>query len=369
MRLLFVVVLALPLVAQLPVPPNMPPMPVDMQATMLAGRDHAAAMKMVEEWVSKEPSNLGARMFYARSLQQVAERAPDAAARTQAAAKAREQLEFVLNVRPEHLGALRLMAKVLLPQPWGGAPFPPAQELSAAYQQADAWMARAQRIAPTSSALILERVQMQARYFQMRSMGAPPQDREALRGEARVAADRAEAEILRVQRDDPANPEVYMALQALNGLQSIAASTVQQRMEVLNRSAEMRNRYYEMAGGGLPYFPVLTSANANPAPQGPIRVGGNVQDAKKSFAPAPVYPEAAKRAGVSGMVRLSALLDADGKVINLQVVSGHPLLTQAALDAVRKWTYQPTLLNGTAVQVATTIDVDFTLAEDKPAQR
>jgi len=59
---------------------------------------------------------------------------------------------------------------------------------------------------------------------------------------------------------------------------------------------------------------------------------------------------------------LNAIIGKDGTVQNLTVVKGHPLLVQAALDAVKQWRYKPTLLNGEPVEVQTTIDVNFTLS-------
>ena len=75
----------------------------------------------------------------------------------------------------------------------------------------------------------------------------------------------------------------------------------------------------------------------------------------------PVYPPLAKQARISGTVELSAIIGKDGRVQDLKVVRGHPLLVQAALDAVKNWVYRPTLLNGEPVEVSTTIDVNFTL--------
>jgi len=71
----------------------------------------------------------------------------------------------------------------------------------------------------------------------------------------------------------------------------------------------------------------------------------------------------ARQARIQGVVRLEAVIDETGKITDLKVVSGHPLLVQAALDAVRQWRYQPTILNTVAVSVATTIDVNFTLSQ------
>ena len=92
-----------------------------------------------------------------------------------------------------------------------------------------------------------------------------------------------------------------------------------------------------------------------------IRVGGNVQQAKILHQVAPVYPPKAKRKRIEGTVVLHAVIDRDGSVIELNVVSGNPLLAQAAQDAVKQWTYMPTRLNHEPVQVDTTISVVFTL--------
>ena len=63
------------------------------------------------------------------------------------------------------------------------------------------------------------------------------------------------------------------------------------------------------------------------------------------------------------MVRLRATIGKDGKVENLQVVSGDPMLAAAAIEAVRQWQYETTLLNGDPVEVVTEINVNFTLAK------
>jgi len=76
----------------------------------------------------------------------------------------------------------------------------------------------------------------------------------------------------------------------------------------------------------------------------------------------PNYPPLAKTARVQGQVMLAAIIGKDGTIQNLHVVSGHPLLTQAALDAVKQWRYKPYILNGEPVEVDTTIAVNFTLS-------
>jgi len=76
----------------------------------------------------------------------------------------------------------------------------------------------------------------------------------------------------------------------------------------------------------------------------------------------PTYPPLARAARVQGDVILSAVIDTNGLITNLQLVSGHPMLVPAALDAVKKWRYKPYLLNGSPVEVETTITVIFTLS-------
>jgi serine/threonine-protein kinase len=76
---------------------------------------------------------------------------------------------------------------------------------------------------------------------------------------------------------------------------------------------------------------------------------------------APIYPPLAKQARVQGVVTLQARIGKDGNIENLQVMSGHPLLASAAIDAVKQWKYEPYLLNGQSVTVETTIQVNFTL--------
>ncbi len=94
-----------------------------------------------------------------------------------------------------------------------------------------------------------------------------------------------------------------------------------------------------------------------------VRVGGNVQAVNLTRKVTPGYPALAKQARISGTVRFTALIGKDGNVAALQVVSGHPLLVQAAMEAVQQWQYKPTLLNGNPVEVITQIDVNFTLSE------
>lgn len=103
-----------------------------------------------------------------------------------------------------------------------------------------------------------------------------------------------------------------------------------------------------------------TVQRSGEAPQR-IRVGGDVQRFNLIRKVEPVYPELAHQARIQGSVRFTAIIARDGHILNLQLISGHPLLVEAARQAVQQWLYKPTLLNGEPVEVVTQIDVPFTL--------
>lgn len=98
-----------------------------------------------------------------------------------------------------------------------------------------------------------------------------------------------------------------------------------------------------------------------PAPKR-IRVSGPVEASKCTHCPSPMYPALARQAHVQGVVQLDAIIGTNGKVKSVQLVSGHPLLSGAAMQTVRGWQYQPTVVDGAPVEVETTVSVNFSLA-------
>ncbi len=94
----------------------------------------------------------------------------------------------------------------------------------------------------------------------------------------------------------------------------------------------------------------------------PVRVSLGAQEAKIIRRVIPTYPALAKQARVQGTVKLLGVISTEGRIEKLQVISGHPLLIQAAVDAVKQWTYRPTLLSGQPVEVMAPIDVNFILS-------
>lgn len=120
----------------------------------------------------------------------------------------------------------------------------------------------------------------------------------------------------------------------------------------------------EMAGTGLGGAePAVVGDGGEGAggPRAPVRPGGDVQPPVKLRHVAPAYPELARRAGVQGMVVLECVIDPSGRVDRVKVLRGHPLLDAAAVEAVRRWRYTPTRLNGVPVAVLLTVTVQFRL--------
>jgi protein TonB len=90
-----------------------------------------------------------------------------------------------------------------------------------------------------------------------------------------------------------------------------------------------------------------------------VRVSAGVSNGRLIYRVEPTYPPLAQQAHIQGAVVLVALIDKGGNVQSLQVVSGHPLLVRAAIDAVKQWRYQPLLVNGQPIEVETTVTVNF----------
>jgi TonB family protein len=98
------------------------------------------------------------------------------------------------------------------------------------------------------------------------------------------------------------------------------------------------------------------------APLQPLRVGGSIQEPRKLRNVNPAYPPDAIQARVQGVVVLECTIDAAGKVTTVRALRGAPLLTEAAVAAVKQWEYTPTVLNGVPVPVVMTVTVNFKLS-------
>jgi TonB family protein len=135
-----------------------------------------------------------------------------------------------------------------------------------------------------------------------------------------------------------------------------AAEDLAQRLDQLRRMAEeLKDHLPETAPAAQ--LPAAAEGVTR------IRVGGTVESENLIKKVQPLYPPAAKAARIQGQVRFTALIDKEGNIATLQLVSGHPLLVDSARQAVSQWQYRPTLLNGNPVEVVTQIDVNYTLSQ------
>jgi TonB family protein len=112
-------------------------------------------------------------------------------------------------------------------------------------------------------------------------------------------------------------------------------------------------------GGAFRYIDYTVMQALSTAPPMRVRIGGEMAKRNLIDIMEAIYPKAARDAHVQGTVKLHLVLAQDGSVKAIEVVSGDPLLQQAAIDAVKQWRYKPTLLNGQPVEVDTTVDVNF----------
>jgi protein TonB len=96
-----------------------------------------------------------------------------------------------------------------------------------------------------------------------------------------------------------------------------------------------------------------------------MRVGGDVKAPHLVSKVDPVYPPIAKASRVQGEVRIDAVIDQQGKVVRAHAIDGPGLLLPAALDAVQKWKYEPTYLNGQPISIAMQLTVKFKLSDER----
>ena len=117
--------------------------------------------------------------------------------------------------------------------------------------------------------------------------------------------------------------------------------------------------------GGIGHAPAPAPPRPTPvAHKGPYRVGGKVQAPRLIRQVQPEYPPLAKQARIQGDVVIDSVIDTQGRVTEMKVVSGSPLLVQSAIQALGQWRYQPTLLNGQPVAVDMLVTLHFTLGQN-----
>lgn len=112
----------------------------------------------------------------------------------------------------------------------------------------------------------------------------------------------------------------------------------------------------------------LTSGSLTQIKPGGVRVDGPVMASQVLTKVPPVYPPLARQAQIQGSVILKVRISKSGDVVSIWLISGHPMLAPAAMEAVKQWKYKPYLLNGDPVDVETNVTVNFTLSDKPPAE-
>jgi TonB family protein len=184
-------------------------------------------------------------------------------------------------------------------------------------------------------------------------------------GEVLLTGHRAQAAQLAAFEEAAVAPEPFQNTQLFRTLES---ATVAKRAWDWRRMMALAAPIFLVAGG-LGWWqwqqgwvaleaPVLAKEPAKPQ----FLVPAEVMQQRVRHKVVPEYPEAARQAGVQGTVVLDAVVNPDGTVAQVKVLSGPQVLAQAALDAVRWWRYEPYSVNGRAATVETTVSVGFQLA-------
>jgi TonB family protein len=173
---------------------------------------------------------------------------------------------------------------------------------------------------------------------------------------------------LRLESDHPtARAALGQALEESGDLDG-AMQVFQEGVKLTPQYAGMHNLLAEalakkgdQAGAGE-QFRIAAGLPSNPNALQQISVGGKVAESKLIYSPAPTYPPVAQSTHLQGVVRLDLVIGKDGAVKDIAVISGHPLLKDAAVAAVSSWRYLPTKVYGEPVEIHAEVDVNFTLA-------
>jgi TonB family protein len=150
----------------------------------------------------------------------------------------------------------------------------------------------------------------------------------------------------------PGDPQFALGLQLIQRAIDLDPGNVDwiDTMQAARGEPQLRAAYESMRAGP-------------PLPQGTVRIGAKIAEASLISKTDPVYPAAALSARISGTVKFTVTVGVDGKVEDLQLVSGHPLMVQAATDAVLTYVYHPATVDGKAVPFVTEVMVPFSLRE------
>ncbi|HUC53890.1 MAG TPA: TonB family protein [Candidatus Cybelea sp.] len=175
------------------------------------------------------------------------------------------------------------------------------------------------------------------------------------KGGARTTSAAASVPAAIAEPKKPVLGEVHLATPKINAHRN-AQNTADTDAGIALTSEEQPDPNAEALNGGL-----VAGNNQPSAPTAPLPIGGDVKPAKLITSVSPMYPPMAKSQHISGNVLVDALIDPNGRVTTMKIVSGPTLLRQAAMDALKQWKYQPALLDGKPVAMHLTVTLQFRL--------
>jgi TonB family protein len=172
-------------------------------------------------------------------------------------------------------------------------------------------------------------------------------------GNAATKADSTEPEPVQAVEKRPVLGDVHLAAPKVSQKRTVQAGAAPDAVLSEDPTADGPDSL-----GGL-----AVASNQPAAPEAPLAIGGDVKQAKLISSVPPVYPPMAKTEHISGAVTIDALIDANGRVTTMKVISGPALLQEAAKDALKQWKYQPATLDGKAVPLHLIVTIQFRLQQ------
>jgi TonB family protein len=354
-------------------------------AAFKAGK-YAQAIELFQQAVNGSPSDPTPHMYLAAAYVQQLNPGLDTPENQQLATNAERELQAVLGIQPDNMQAMQSLATLHYNRSQGKKDL---SEKARALDDSAYWYRKItgaqpdHKIAHYSLGVIawakFYPELMQARTkLKMRPETPGPLSDAGMRADLRSRFGHVVEEGVRnLQRALEIDPAYDDAMAYLNLLYreradlaesaadyqrdvQLADSLVKRALETKRTKAQNQNAQRGPQNTSVPPPPPPASGGPAAVPT-QIRVGGAVQAGKLLDQPQPEYPPLALQARIQGTVRFTATILKDGTMGNLQLQSGHPLLAPSAVDAAKRYRYQPTLLNGEPVEVITELDVNFSL--------
>jgi TonB family protein len=333
------------------------------------------AVESFQKAVYLDPNNVTAHLYLATSLMSQYIPGAESPENMDIASKAAEEFNRVLQIDPNNTTALASMASLRYQQAQG---MPDLDQKIRKLDEAASWYEKLIAADPQNkeayySLGVIDWVKWYAPYLRTRTdLGMRPEQpgplpnpaRQQLKTEYSSMIEHGISSLEKALQLDPrySDAMAYMNL-LIRERADLADSPEQYRSET-----ELADQWVHKALDAKKAQAAAAQLAEPPPPPGQgaatpqrIRVGGNVQAVNLIQRVEPVYPPLALQARIQGIVRFTAIIGRDGAIQNLQLVSGHPLLVEAARQAASQWHYKPTLLNGEPVEVVTPVDVNFTL--------